>query len=481
MFISKQMAALGIAISMSAPVFALLPSTILAHTSGATASSVSVSQEEATRIARDAYVYAYPLVLMDVTRIQTSNFAAPTQFPHTIPNHFVHAATFPSDKFKVVIRPNVDTLYSGAWLDLGPEPVVVSVPASDRYFMLPMLSLWSDVFAVPGTRTTGPDRAVNYLVVGPRWRGQAPDGMEVIHAPTRYVLIIGRTQTNGPADFSYVHQLQRQYKITPLSIWSNPDAPPQKWTVEPNVDMTTPPPLLVSRMDAQTFLERFTSLLKDNPPGPLDYPLVHQMERLSIQPGMPFDIDRTPPALRVAIEKGVEEGKAMVKKMGQNDTGVGRKGWIYTTESGAYGVNYRLRAAVAAFALGQNLPEDAVYPSAATDSEGRQLDGAHRYVWHLDKSQIPPVDAFWSMTAYDKDGYFIPNALKRYAVGDRDKLKFNGDGSLDIYIQASSPGKDKESNWLPVADAPFTLMLRLYSPKLAVLDGDWNAPRVTRE
>lgn len=466
---------------MSVPMISLMPSPVLAQTRGMTAPSVPLSQEEVTQIARDAYVYAYPLVLMDVTRIQTSNFATPTQFPHTVPNHFVHAAAFPPDNFKVIVRPNADTLYSGAWLDLGPEPVVVSVPASDRYFMLPMLSLWSDVFAVPGTRTTGRNRAVDYLVVGPQWQGQAPAGMEVIHAPTRYVLVIGRTQTNGPADFSHVHQLQSQYRVTPLSVWSNPDAPPQKWTVEPGVDMTTPPPILVTKMDAQTFFKRFTQLLKDNPPGPFDYPIVHQMERLGIRVGMPFDVDRAPPELQAAIEKGVAEGKALVAKLKQNDTGADRKGWVYTTEGGAYGVNYRLRAGVAAFALGMNLPDDAVYPSTSTDSEGRPLDGTHRYVWHLDRSQIPPVDAFWSITAYDKDGYFVPNALKRYALGDRDKLKFNSDGSLDIYIQADPPGNDKQSNWLPVAAAPFTLMLRLYSPRLAVLDGEWQAPLIKQE
>jgi hypothetical protein len=232
-----------------------------------------VTQEEATAIALDAYIYAYPPVLQDVTRMHTSNAAAPQRVPNAPLNQFVHAPAFPPVDMKVVVRPNADTLYSVAWLDLGPEPVMLTVPASERYFMLPLLSLWSDVFAVPGTRTTGRNRAAQFLVVGPGWQGSAPAGMEVIHAPTRYVGIIGQTQTNGPADYAYVHGLQSQYRLTPLSAFGIPDAAlPRRWSVGPDTDLMSPPPVVVSRMDAETFFKRFTSLLKDKSAGPVRLP-----------------------------------------------------------------------------------------------------------------------------------------------------------------------------------------------------------------
>jgi hypothetical protein len=172
--------------------------------------------------------------------------------------------------------------------------------------------------------------------------------------------------------------------------------------------------------------------------------------------------------------------RATVARAAKQAGGEGEKGWVYTTRSGAYGVDYLYRAAIALCCLGENLPQDAVYPSLSTDSESRPLDGNSRYVLHFDRGKFPPVDAFWSVTAYDTEGYFIPNALSRLALGDRDKLATNADGSLDLYVRADSPGADKEANWLPVAKAPFTLLMRLYSPKAEVLDGSWTPPAVRR-
>ena len=184
----------------------------------------TVTPAEAYAIAKDAYVYAYPLMLTHATLQKLSNFAEPIDGDaFGPPNQFHHARAFPNPDDKIVIRENVDTLYSAATLDLKAEPMVLSVPATDRYFMLPMLSLWTDVFAVPGTRTTGRNTARDFLVVGPQWRGDVPAGLEVIKSPTRYVWIIGRTQTNGAADYANVHKVQDGYKLTPLSAWGKGD------------------------------------------------------------------------------------------------------------------------------------------------------------------------------------------------------------------------------------------------------------------
>jgi hypothetical protein len=441
----------------------------------------SVSEQEASEIAKDAYVYAYSLVLMDVSFKQFTNYAEPTGIVTQAPfNQFSHARAFPPADFKTVVRPNVDTLYSSANLDLGPEPLVLSVPATDRFFQLPLLSMWTDVFAVPGTRTTGRNTAREFLLVGPNWRGEAPAGVEIIRSPTRFVGIGGRTQTNGVADYDAVHRIQAGYKLTPLSAWGKDTYFPPKGKVDPAIDMKTPPPVQVEKMDAATYFGRLAELLKDNPPGPFDYPIIHRLERVGFKVGQNFDLNGAPSQIKQAFERASVDGKALVAQAAKQAGGEGQKGWVYTTRSGAYGVDYLYRAAIALCCLGENLPQDAVYPSLSTDSEGRPLDGNSQYVLHFEKGKFPPVNAFWSVTAYDTEGYFIPNALNRLALGDRDKLAINPDGSLDLYIQAAPPGGEKEANWLPIAKKPFTLLMRLYSPKSEFLAGAWTPPPVQK-
>jgi len=439
-----------------------------------------IALQDAYEIAREAYIYAYPMVLMDATRAQLTNFADSGRAGFGPPNRFNNARAFPPADFRAVVRPNVDTLYSSAWLDLGPEPVVLSVPATDRYFMLPMLSMWTDVFAAPGTRTTGPDSAREFVVAGPKWSGAVPPGLELIRSPTRWVWIIGRTQTNGAGDYANVHSIQDRYRLTPLSAWGKADYAPPPGKVDPAIDMRTPPPAQVARMDAAAFFARFAEVLKDNPPNPADYPTLHRLQRVGLVAGNDFDLGSAPPAVRQAFERGTADAKKELAEAARKSSGEAASGWSYRVTGGAYGVDYRFRAAIAYSALGYNLPQDAVYPSLARDSEGRPLDGNERYVLHFGKGELPPVRAFWSVTAYDADGYFIPNALARQALGDRDKLVVNADGSLDLHLQSESPGKDKEANWLPVAKAPFNLLLRLYWPKSEVLDGAWTPPPVRR-
>jgi hypothetical protein len=465
---------------VTALAFSSLATCAVAQSYSATVAQ-NVSEQEAYEIAKDAYVYAYPLVLMDLTIRQGTNYSAPTGIVTQAPfNQFSHAKAFPPADFKAVVRPNVDTLYSTADLDLGPEPLVLSVPATDRYFMLPMLSLWSDVFAVPGTRTTGRNTAREFLLAGPKWQGATLAGLEVIRSPTRFVAIGGRTQTNGVADYDNVHKIQAGFRLTPLSAWGKGEYVLPKGNVDQSIDMKTPPPVQVDNMDAATYFGLFAELLKDNPPGPFDYPTLHRLERLGFNAGESFNLKATPANVQQAFERGLADGHALVEGEGKKAAGIGEEGWVYTTRSGAYGVDYLYRAAIAQCCLGENLPQDAVYPSLSADSEGRPLHGDNNYVLHFDSGKLPPVDAFWSVTAYDTDGHFILNELNRQAVGDRDKLVTNADGSLDLYIQANAPSADKQANWLPVARAPFTLLMRLYSPKPEFLEGQWTPPSVRR-
>jgi hypothetical protein len=392
-------------------------------------------------------------------------------------NAFTHGRTFPPADFRDVVRPNFDTLYSLAWLDLTKEPVVVTTSDTQgRYYMLPMLDMWTDVFACPGKRTTGTG-AARFVVVPPGWQGKLPEGIQRIDAPTPYVWIIGRTQTNGQTDYAAVHQVQDGYTITPLSQLGKA-AQAVKATIDPTVDMKTPPMTQVDTMAADKYFAYAAERLKVNPPHITDQPIVARMRRIGIELGKSFDLGKANLAVKRALERAAPDAlKAMRAKIPTIARVV--DGWQMNTDTmGVYGNFYLKRAMVALVGLGANLPEDAVYPLNLTDADGKPLIGANQYVLHFAKNEIPPVAAFWSVTLYDKDGFPTANDLKRNAIGDRDALKFNADGSLDLYIQHASPGAEKESNWLPSPTGDFNLTMRLYAPKGEVLDGRWVPPAI---
>jgi hypothetical protein len=446
----------------------------------AQAEPFAISADETYALARDAYLYAYPLVLMDITMRQVTNVPDATSVPMRAPvNQFAHFRKYPDAEARDVVRFNFDTLYSFAWLDVGKEPVVLSVPDSaGRYYLTPMLDMWTDVFAVPGSRTTG-GKAGNFAIASPNWRGKLPNGVELIRAPTPVVWIMGRTQTNGPDDYDNVHKVQDAYKLTPLSRWGKKYAPPEKSSTDPAVDDQTPPLVQVNNMSGVDLLKRFSQLLKKHPPHGNDYPILFRMRRLGLQPGHEFDLSKLDPATTNVINAAAKDVIADLQQVvAQGKLGATVNGWNYIMEGiGTYGTAYRMRALVAMAGLGANLPEDAIYPNAFVDADGNPTSGEHAYVLRFEKGKLPAANAFWSLTMYDKDGFQVPNPINRFAIGDRDKLAFNADGSLDIYIQHESPGQDKESNWLPAPKSPFQVMMRMYSPKPEALrDGPGLPP-----
>ena len=448
------------------------------------AAAQAISREQAFEIARDAYVFAYPIVTMDVSMRQSTNVPNAKTVPLRAPvNQFAHARNYPRAEDRDVVRYNFDTLYSPAWLDLGPEPIVLSVPdTTGRYYLLPMLDMWTDVFSVVGSRTTG-TKAGNFVLVGPGWSGPLPDGMTKIMAPTRTVWILGRTQTNGPADYENVHKVQDGYRLTPLSQWSKTYSPPAIAPTDPAVDSKTPPLVQVNRMDGVAVLGRLAELAGKNAPHSNDYPILFRMKQIGLEPGKPFDSSKLEPALVQTINAAAKDALADLEQSGKSGAGIGLhvNGWFYQTSTvGTYGTAYKLRGMAALIGLGVNLPEDAVYPASFVDGDGKPYSGTNRYVLRFDKGKLPPADAFWSVTLYDKDGFQAPNALGRFALGDRDKLKFNADGSLDIYIQNAAPDPDKEANWLPAPTGEFNLAMRLYSPRREALNGPWTPPPVRK-
>jgi hypothetical protein len=437
------------------------------------------SAERAHAIGVDAYTYLYPLVTMDVTRRQLTNAPAGPEGLAAPPNTFKNIPAYPTAEMRAVVRPNFDTLYSSAWLDLTKGPVVVSVPdTKGRYYLLPMLDMWTDVFASPGWRTTGTG-AQSFAVVPPEWAGPLPAGATRLQAPTPFVWIIGRIKTDGPADYDAVHALQAKLQLTPLDAKGKP-LPPAAFAPDPSVDMKTPPKVQVDTMTAAQFFGYAAEVLKLQPPHLTDQPILARLAELGFEPGKSFDLAGADPAVRQGLESVPEDAQRLMAWKTRSLARVAN-GWSMNTDTmGVYGNYYLKRAIVSQVGLGANLPEDAIYPLNLFDETGQPLDGRNGYTIHFTKADLPPADAFWSVTLYDPQGFQVANPLNRFAVSSWMPFVYNGDGSLDLHIQHASPGPAKEANWLPAPEGPFNLTMRLYAPRSEALTGRWNPPAVSK-
>ncbi len=437
---------------------------------------MSVLSDDLRTLSCEAALYFYPLVLMDITRLQALSTPAGRNPIGGQPNQFHHIRAFPSADFRAVVRPNFDTLYSSAWLDLTAGPVIVHVPdTDDRFYMLPMLDMWTDVFANPGKRTTG-TAAQDFIVTGPGYGGELPADLPVIAAPTPHVWIIGRTQTNGPADYPNVHEVQDGLGITVLPRGlDRPEHP-----VDSGLDTTTEPLRLVNGMDPLDFFGYAADLLAINPPHPTDFSILARLAGMGIAVGKPFSPDDFDAEQRSEIAAGRADA---LRQLMTSAAAIGTRtnGWTILKDNiGVYGNAYLQRAFVAMIGLGANPPEDAVYPLLVADADGDPMIGERNYDLHFDADNLPPVAAFWSVTMYDGEGYQVGNELNRFAIGDRDQLTFSTDGSLDIYLQHANPGPERVSNWLPAPAGPLGVTMRLYAPERSVLDGSWSPPPVRK-
>lgn len=445
------------------------------------ASDRSLTQDQIVGIATQAYVYGYPLILMDYTKRVLTNVAEPTTYGFAPINQVSHYRSFPDHNFTAVVKPNVDTYYSSMWYDLLAEPMVMSVPETDRYYLLPLLDAYSNVFASPGTRTTG-TKAQKFLIAGPSYHGDTPDGMTLLQSPTNTVWMIGRTKVlNAKDGATVVKKIQDGYKIVPLSSFGKEYSPPKGAVSEEAKKIV--PAKNAENLPIDKYFNLMADLMKDNPPAAADAEIVKSMASIGIVPGQGFEFE----GLDAELKGKLKEIPTNVHKIFEETRSVGDpkiliNGWQVATEGiGSYGTDYGFRAYVAYVGLGANLAEDATYPSIATDQNGDQFMSENNYTLHFEKDEIPPVKGFWSLTLYDKRDFLAESAINRYSLGDRDALSYNKDGSLDIYIQQSSPGAKKEANWLPTPkEGKFNLILRLYWPKEAVLNRSWNVPAVMK-
>jgi len=439
--------------------------------------------EEAVSIATEAYIYGYPLVTMDMTRKQLTNVAGPGASRAPV-GQLNLLRTYPAVDDHAVTAPNADTLYTTTWLDVSKEPWIFGIPdMGERYYLMPMLDGWTDVFQVPGKRTTG-GKAQKYAITGPGWSGTLPVDVTEYKSPTGLVWILGRIYCTGtPEDYQAVHALQDKFSLVPLSSYGKPYTP-LPGEADDNFDMKTAVRTQVDAMDTAAYFNYLAKLMKTNPPSADDAPMVAKVAkvaRIGLVPGQDFDPSKLGAFDKEAI-KAVPK-LAQVKIMEYfKQAGKPVNGWMFTTKTGIYGTDYLERALITAIGLGANRPQDAVYPTGEKDADGKDFNGASKkYVVHIDKGQMPPADGFWSLTMYDAGYFFVPNPINRYTVSSRNKLVTNADGSVDLYLQADSPGKAKEANWLPAPKAKFIPMLRLYWPKEnppSIIDGTWKPPAV---
>jgi hypothetical protein len=442
------------------------------------AESLSVAQARA--IAREATIYGFPLV--DSYRIQYSYFVDRNNpdFKATW-NTLASTARVFTPQDKAIQTPNSDTPYSFLGADLRAEPLVLTVPAVEkgRYYSLQFIDMYTFNFAYVGTRTTG-NGAGRYLLAGPGWKGKVPPGIKaVIHSDTDFAFVLYRTQLFNPGDIDNVKRIQASYKVEPLSAYSGKTAAP----ASPPTNFIEPLKAGEERSSLR-FFDVLNFVLQYCPTDPSEKTLMADFAKIGVVPGKPFDADALSPEVRKALQDGMSDAWtefADFKKM-ELDTGKLSSADGFGDRAFLNG-NYVARMSAAVLGIYGNSKAEALYPAYFVDAASQKLDGSQRYTIHFAPGQLPPVNAFWSLTLYQLPSSLLyANPLNRYLINSADlpSLKRDPDGGITLYVQHESPGSDRESNWLPAPDGPFFSVMRLYWPKQPALDGQWTAPAMQR-
>ena len=436
----------------------------------------------ASQKAREGYIYGFPLVLMGETKDGLTGDQRVCGLGADI-NTFSHIYERPGADFRAVVRPNVDTLYSTAMLDLSMGPMLLHMPAidDDRYVLMAMIDAWSNNFAGPGTQETK-NKEGRFFIVGPGWSGDSPKGYELIKAPTNLVWIIGRTEVRGEDDIPAVNQIQRQYELIP---YQRQQQRTQIECVPP--ESKRPPEEVVKSMSAVEYFSRLSELMEENPAPAADTKVIKRLSQI----GVGKDADKQVEDMSGWTKWALSRGKASAQVA--LDLAIGTLGygkvWSPAPEKVALGdfeQNYFVRAVVSQIGFGANKGEYAVYQNAKRDESNHHLSGNHTYEITFPAGMLPPVDAFWSITAYNKEGYLTDNraakrlGIKRFAVGSNTGLTENEDGSVSIFIANRPPEGVALSNWLPVPEGRFEVTLRMYAPHKAIITGEWKAPNIRK-
>lgn len=418
-------------------------------------------------IIEEAYIYAFPLVLMDATMTSATNTEEPV--PGKAPvNQFMHGVALANAQFKNVVSPNVDTIYSQVWYDLGEEPMVYVLPETDRFCKVQVLDAWTNTIAVL-------DRAGAYAITRSNWSGDLPEDVVRIDVPTAMAWSITRTVLSGEADLPNVYVIQAGMKLLPLSAYLSEEAyqPPKGSYQEENNYV---PVNKVLSLDPGTFFSKANALMESNQPSAVDAELLEKLAAVGVGPGMKFDAAVLAGDVQTSWQEMLQglrpklaaEGMKYSNKLGQ---------WSYFgAPIGDFGTEYAYRALVAIAGLGANTVEIALYPKTDKDADGNPLTGEKSYLLHFESDPQVLDGGFWSITAYGDDDFLIDNPIDRYCINDRSGLKRNDDGSVDVILSKDAPADT--TNWLPVADGGFHLFMRIYTPDMEALK-TWTAPTIT--
>lgn len=448
----------------------------LATLVGTAGAADGVSPAEARAIAKEAYIYANPMV--DGYRIMHAYFVDQKNPEYKAPwNQIRNIARVYTPDDKAVQTPNSDTPYSMAGLDLRAEPLVLTVPpmAKERYFSIQLVDLYTHNFDYIGSRTTG-NGGGNYLIAGPSWNGTTPKGVDkVLRSETALAIGVYRTQLFNPADLDNVKKVQAGYKLQPLSAFlGQPAAKPA-----PAIDFVEP--LAPADLKSSTNVFRnLNFLLQFAPTHPSEQALMARFAKIGVGAGKAFAADKLSPDMKAALEGGIADAWVdfAAFKTKRIDTGEVTSGDLFGTR--AYlNNNYLYRMAAGVLGIYGNSKQEAMYPFYTVDGAGQKLDGAQRYTLRFAPGQLPPVNAFWSLTMYELPAsLLVANSLNRYLLNSPmlPQFKRDADGGITLYIQNASPGKDKEDNWLPAPNGPFVAVMRLYWPKPEALEGKWKQP-----
>ena len=433
-------------------------------------STEQIDEKIAYAIGTEAVFYGMGPVLMRIGIESQSDADKPYDNAQAPMNQMGHARRVygPEDKF--VVTANNDTLYSFAALDLSKEPVVLSVPDTNgRYYIMQLIDAYSRAIEDIGIGTLGA-KGGTFAIVGPGWKGALPPEMVEIRSPTPQAYVIGRTGVDSDEDLPAAHAVQDQYRLTLLSDYGKPFS-----KIELGHRSASGKPKFPEGLD---FFAVLDSAMRANP-LPDDAPMTDQFKRIGIGLDKPFDAAALPEPTKRGLSRALQDGLAAVQRTAA-DSGSRVNGWNMEFKGGLYGNDFLLRAAIDSKQLGLNKALRALYPNRFVDSDDKQLNGRTAYTIRF--AGKVPVSAFWSLTMHDaKNLYMVENPIKHYSIGDRTKgPKTAPDGSLTIYIQATNPGPDKESNWLPASDGDFFLQMRLYEPGEQVLNGSYRVPQVIR-
>jgi hypothetical protein len=435
------------------------------------------SPTEARAIAKDAYIYGYPMVQTYLTMYAFSINKNNPQYkgPFNAPLSFARVFT-PADT--AFVTPNSDTPYTFLSLDLRTEPIVLTIPPVEktRYWVFQMMDLYTFNFDYLGTRTSG-NNGGTFLVAGPRWKGTVPPGItRVLRPETEFINVVGRTQLFNAADLDNVKKIQSEYKAQPLSAFLGKPAPP----AAPAIHWIPPVPPDQIKSSLQ-FFNVLNFLLQFCPARPSEAVLRIRFARIGVEPERTIDFATLSPQMTAAFHDGMADGQKEIDVRREASRGdisnfFGTRAFLSN--------DYVARATGAQMGIGANSKEEALYPLYEKDSSGRPLDGSQAsYTLHFAKDAFPPVNAFWSLTMYDlPQQLLVENPIHRYLINSPmlPNLKFDRDGGLTIHIRADSPGKENEANWLPAPRAPFMLAMRYYLPRPELINGTWKSPAVVR-